>query len=166
MKHIWQAMEIFLASHPHISLRSPANHQDIQLLEKNLGYSLPADFKEYLKIHNGENSQSALFTDFRLLGCEEILKQWRIWKELLAFGDFDENITQSDEGIKNDWWNNAWIPITCDEEGNHVCIDLSPSTTGTLGQIIQVWHDSPKRELLAENFTSWLSQEIKKLISS
>ena len=96
-----------------------------------------------------------------LLSTERIFNEWTVWKELLDGGDFDGINSIPDHGVKDDWWNKRWIPITYDGSGNHYCIDLDPTEKGKRGQIIRMWHDSPEREIVAGSFYEFFSNYVK-----
>src|SRR5262245_58040185 len=59
--------------------------------------------------------------------------------------------------IKNDWWNPRWIPIIDDEGGDYVCIDMDPTTGGTLGQVIEWIHEGAVTRVLADSLGGYLS---------
>lgn len=63
-----------------------------------------------------------------------------------------------DPGIKNDWWNPKWIPITADGCGDNFCIDMDPAEAGRAGQIISMWHDAGWREIKSNSFENWIIQ--------
>jgi cell wall assembly regulator SMI1 len=79
-----------------------------------------------------------------------------VWNDLLQGGDFRDAKGNPEAGIKDDWWNARWIPLTYDGSGNHDCLDLDPAPGGNVGQIIGMWHDDAHRALLAPSFTEWL----------
>ena len=164
MTEIWKRMKDWLnANAPHIidDLNAPADNEALMTLEKQLNVALPESYKAFLKIHNGQDRDSeGLIETEELLSSDRILEEWRVWKDLLDSGDFDDSESAPDEGVKNDWWNVRWIPITYDGSGNHYCIDLDPAPGGTEGQIIRMWHDSGERELLAESFEEWLKNYV------
>jgi cell wall assembly regulator SMI1 len=74
---------------------------------------------------------------------------------LLREGRFEGFSGDSSQGVKPDWWNPKWIPVT-DTRGNNYCIDLDPALGGKAGQIIGVWYDSRERGVIADSFTEWL----------
>jgi cell wall assembly regulator SMI1 len=78
----------------------------------------------------------------------------------LGDGIFDDNISDPEDGVKNDWWNPLWVPFTFDGSGNHTCIDLDPAPNGSVGQVIRMWHDAPCGELYASSFTEYISNYI------
>jgi cell wall assembly regulator SMI1 len=86
------------------------------------------------------------------------MDEWRVWKELLDGGDFDDSSSKPDGPIQTDWWNPKWIPLSYNGSGDHHCLDLDPAPGGQVGQIITVWHDWEHREVIASNFQAWLEQ--------
>ncbi|MEC3906133.1 SMI1/KNR4 family protein [Tamlana sp. 2201CG12-4] len=145
-------------------LNPPASKQNIEKLEHTIGAELPEEYINFLMIHNGQNSDSeGLINVEELLSIERIIQEWKVWKELLDSGDFSGYESDPNKGIKNDWWNDKWIPITHDGGGNHYCIDLDPALGGSSGQIIRMWHDSEERELIAHSFKEWITKYINDL---
>ena len=150
------------ANAPHLTsaINAPATQQEIDDLEKILGANLPEDFVAFLKIHNGQDQDSdGLINTEELLSTDRITDEWKVWKTLLEKGDLNLK-SEPDKGIKSDWWNAKWIPITYDGSGNHYCIDLDPANGGQYGQIIRMWHDSSERELIAPSFKAWLNSYV------
>lgn len=86
-----------------------------------------------------------------------LVQYWQSWKEVLENGDFDRIRSEPDDGIRNDWWNPGWIPITQNAAGDHLCLDLAPTPEGDVGQIIPLWHDTPERTLEAVSFEEWVT---------
>ena len=103
-----------------------------------------------------------------MLSFNRIIDEWRVWKDLLdskAFEDTSGPYTSLPEnGIKNNWWNPLWIPITYDGSGNHYCLDLDPEKDGSYGQIIRMWHDDPQRSIEASSFKEWIIDYKNKLV--
>lgn len=166
MKEIWKSFELKLADiAPDIlnNLNTGVTEADVQDLENTISAKLPVDFIEFYKVHNGQTTESA-----GLIECEELLSfdrikdEWQIWKDLLDQKEFEDTngpyTSTPETGIKNDWWNALWIPITYDGCGNHYCLDLDPTIEGNYGQIIRMWHDSDERTLEATSFKNWLTE--------
>lgn len=140
-----------------------ATKAEIDTLAASLGVELPEDFIAYLSCHNGQLPDSeGIFEYEELLGTSRILSEWKIWKQLVDNGDFDGMHSQPDDGIKNDWFNVKWIPLTYDGGGNHYCLDLDPAEGGKVGQIIRMWHDSADRELIASSLEEWLTDALER----
>ncbi|MEO1655927.1 MAG: SMI1/KNR4 family protein, partial [Bacteroidota bacterium] len=140
---------------------SGAQEEDVKKLEDLIGLSLPAEVIAFYKMHNGQEPDFYYLMDGEeLLSLERMGDEWSIWKDLLDSGDFEQDgqaiESEPEEGIRNNWWNPAWIPLTYDGAGNHYCLDLDPTPQGKSGQIIRMWHDSSERELIADSFQEWM----------
>lgn len=145
-------------------LNFPASDAAVHELENHLGVKLPADFIACWQIHNGQRSHAlGLFNGKQFLSLTTIEQEWLIWKNLLesSCADEEDRRATSSTGIRPDWWNTRWIPFAADSLGNHLCIDLDPAPNGTLAQIIEVWRDGSKRQLLASDFNDWFNQFVR-----
>ena len=163
MQEIWIKFEGWLSSNwPEglSCLNPPASDDQIAQLESKLGFKLPADYIDCLKVHNGQTGFAGVLDGMEFLSCDEVLSQWRVWKELLDCGDFNDNVSEPDEGVKNDWWNTKWIPFTHNGGGDHLCLDLDPAPTGTVGQVISMWHDMDAREWKAISFAEYFEEYV------
>lgn len=165
METIWIQFENWLKSNwPEglADLNPPATDDEINELQIALGVQLPLDFIACLKVHNGQgNMAGGIFDNSEFLSTNEILSQWQVWKDLLDSGDFQGIQSEPSIGIRNDWWNPKWIPITHNGGGDHYCIDLAPSPDGSSGQIITMWHDMGNREVQSPNFAQWFERYVK-----
>jgi len=164
MKKIWDKIEKKLAEiAPEIlkDLNNGVTESDIEKLEKTIGTKLPNDFKDFYKLHNGQNNSAGLIESEELLSFDRIIDEWSVWKGLLDKKSFEKSgvpfESDADEGIKNIWWNKFWIPFTYDGSGNHYCIDLDPDKGGKVGQVIRMWHDDSERTLIADSFKEFIS---------
>jgi cell wall assembly regulator SMI1 len=176
LKKYWEKIETWiLANCPPIldTLNAGASEQDINNLENVISLKLPLDFIEFYKIHNGQSfTHLNLFDGDRLLSVDEIISEWKLWNEVLP--DIDKNCKEMygeaarstpDKGIKPYWWSSSWIPITSNGCGDNYCIDLDPTSEGTCGQIIRMWHDMPNRDLLATSLKNWIDNYVTDLQS-
>lgn len=174
MKDSWTKIKDWLTNnHPEVisTLNTGASPDDIEKLELIIGTSMPDDFKEFYSIHNGQSyTHLRLFDGDILLSTSDIIAEWKQWKDVLPtinegcieqFGSPAES--SPDRGIKNDWWNLLWIPITANGSGDNYCIDMDPTDEGQKGQIIRMWHDDPQRELVSPSFRQWISNYIRDL---
>lgn len=147
-------------------LNPPATDGDIDKLENLLGFSIPKELSECLRVHNGQGNKAGdLFEGGEFLSSDRIAYEWQIWKRLLDGGDFEDYKSEPDKGIKNDWWNQKWVPFTYNGAGDHYCVDADPDSFGVVGQVITMWHDSSERELLANNFTEWFSSYVSDILA-
>ena len=161
METIWNRIEIWLvANAPEIlnNLQPGATDEAIKQAEIFLGIELPEDVKASYRLHNGQDGYNGLMDGWELLSLERMMDEWKIWKELLDSGDFDDSKSDPDSPIQADWWNAKWIPLTSNGCGDHHCLDLDPAPGGNVGQIITMWHDWERREIVASRFQNWLEQ--------
>lgn len=138
-----------------LSFNDGASDGDFKKLETTLGLKLPDDFKEVYRIHNGSDIEGN-FVDIFWLSIDGIINDYQVWKEV-----FDEGHFLDDEGrdigcepkhhaIKADFhFNPKWLPISANGCGDGKMMDLDPTPDGSIGQIIQMWHDEPSRTLEA-----------------
>jgi cell wall assembly regulator SMI1 len=162
LKELWERLENWLIRHYPIlldSLNNGATDEMINEAEVRMGIKLPTDFKDSLKIHNGQKGVSfeypGLIGGYQLLSLDSIIDEWEVWTNLLNEGVFDETdeLEFNNNKVKTDqWWRAKWVPITSDGGGNHHCIDLDPSLEGISGQVIEMWHDDEIRALIGDSF--------------
>ncbi|WP_026999501.1 SMI1/KNR4 family protein [Eisenibacter elegans] len=173
MKSIWESIKSNLAKiAPELlkALHQGVTDTEVASLQALIKAELPRDFIDFYKIHNGQSDEAAGLIDCEeLLSFERIADEWLVWKSLLDSKTFEDSqgphISNPDRGIKNDWWNPLWIPITYDGSGNHYCLDLDPTEEGVYGQIIRMWHDDTERSLIAYSFKEWVTAYSQKLSS-
>jgi len=168
MRDLWTAYETWLAEHwPEglHALQGPATDAQIRALEERLNVALPDDYVACLKIHNGQVDCGPMLYGWEFLPAEEVAEQWAIWAELLDSETFDGISSEPQAGIKSDWWNRRWIPVTHDGGGNHLCLDLDPGVGGRSGQVITMWHDSAERERMADRFLGLFARYVQAVLA-
>lgn len=153
------------------TLNAGAAETDFAELENVLGYELPADFKALYRAADGEAGEQFLLLENRWLPIAEAIAEYDNWKNLYEEGVFgdggkDFGCEPEDTGIKPGyWWNPKWIPLTADGAGNCFMIDLDPAPNGTVGQVIQMWHDDAAREKIANSLRELFEQYARDLES-
>jgi cell wall assembly regulator SMI1 len=162
LKELWGRLENWLTKHYPIlldSLNNGATDEMINEAEVRMGIKLPTDFKESLKIHNGQKGgifeYPGLIGGYQLLSLDSIIDEWEVWTNLQNEGVFDDadELEFNNNKVKTDqWWRAKWVPITSDGGGNHHCIDLEPTLEGNSGQVIEMWHDDEIRLLIGDSF--------------
>ena len=156
IESLWRDLEAWLAEHSPetlAGLQSGATEAQIEEAEAQLGVRLPDEVRACYRVHNGQDADAPwLFDGTEFLPLEEIVSQWTVWKELLDCGEFEEFEASAEDGVRDQWWNAAWIPFTYNGAGDHLCIDLDPAPGGTPGQILEMWHDDDSRPRVANSF--------------
>lgn len=161
MKQQWNRIEEWLAVHAPealAALNPPATLEQIRETECLLGWELPPDVVESFLVHNGENRIGPGLVDgWQLLPLDEVLSNWRVWRDLVEAGTFDSCASESDDVTSTKWYDLGWIPLAHDGSGNFKCLDLNPGIRGTHGQIIDVDHEVPDRGADASSFRAWFT---------
>lgn len=161
----WQRIEAWLdinAKSVARSLRQGAKPQKIKELEDRLGVILPNDFKESCLLHDGQKDEADLIPDgygtFYLLPLSQIPQEWKMMNDLARRGEFRDFRSSPDQGVADGWWNSGWIPFASNGGGDYYCIDLAPTISKLVGQVIKILHDQGHRKVLAPSYHLWLQQ--------
>jgi cell wall assembly regulator SMI1 len=135
-----------------INFNSAATKEQIQALEKHIGYDLPSNIKDTLLTYNGQVNQSG----WHFLSTEEIVKEWDHQKQIWSHSD-PMNYGSPAEIIQhNEPWDSKRIPIMSNGDSGIVAIDLNPAIYGTYGQIITVYDDDSISSVLSQSYADFL----------
>ena len=148
---LWKRIEKALKASPAVkkSLRKGATAEQVSACEAALGVEFPQDLRAMYSLHDGQKQGAdTLFPEefadldagFALLTLEEVVREWKVWKGLVDGGEFKNQKSQPDAGVRTDWWNPKWVPIASDGGGDSICVDLAPAKGGTAGQVIVHQH--------------------------
>ena len=164
MHEIWTRLEDWLAAHAPLllpDLNPGATEAELSRLAATIGAELPADFLAFYRVHDGQRGDAGgLYEAEELLSVGRMLDEWTVWNDLLRQRTFDGAYSAAPAGVKDNWWNPRWLPLTYDGSGNHCCLDLDPAPGGTYGQVIRMWHDDDERPLLAPSFRAWIMRYV------
>jgi cell wall assembly regulator SMI1 len=177
----WQRIEAWFCRHAPANndfpLAAGSSSEVLGKLEDQIGQRLPADFRAAYKRHNGSNRVKVfgifalgywmpLFRPTQLKGLfNGVADEWQAMTDMLRDGAFDElGSTDRPKGpIKAEHWNPGWVPFTCDDSGDFLCIDLDPPQSGTRGQVIFWWHEYGPYTVVAKSFGELLHRLAVKL---
>jgi cell wall assembly regulator SMI1 len=138
MKPTWQALKAEfhrIVPEKTTSFNSPATEQELQNLETNLGCILPDDFKNYLRVFNGQIDHNPLVAYHSFLSTSNLLAHWQMLMDI--FGNEPAIAHVKENKVKPVLWLAKWIPFAKNEDGSsQLCIDLNPGKNGVYGQII------------------------------
>lgn len=164
MKKDWKRLEAWLQANEEkilVDLNPPATTIELQGMERKLGYDLPLDYLECLKVHAGQKGKATwLFNENEFLSIPNVLMSWTAWNDLAEAGYLDGLKAKPDEGIQSVWWSKSWIPFASNGGGDFLCLDMAPSSTGGRGQVIEIFHDVAIRSLVAPSFKNWFTNFI------
>ena len=163
----WKRLEAYLQQQlpeTYYDLRPGATPEQVDAAEHALGLRLPQAYRESLLRHDGQEGRApGLIGNWRLLPIQETVREWKLWRELLQMDSFRTWEIQTPAAIRREAWNLAWIPITVDSEGNHHCLDMDPAPNGQPGQVIVVYAQENRRELVADDFQGWILRSLRHL---
>ena len=171
VKESWKGIKAALKEQDrleNVSLNKPATAAALSKAATKWGVTLPEEFVESYRLHNGQASEvedlipsptgGEFDGTFQLLPLDEIDSEWAMWKELVDGGEFTGTTSDPDKGIRDDWWNTGWIPFAANGGGDSICLDLNPAKEGRMGQVITMNHETSERRLLANSFAEWLAE--------
>lgn len=162
----WFALERYLQLHAPEALRTlqpPASPSALDAAQRVLDVVLPPDCRAWYALHDGAEWNGPLTEE--ILSLDGMLSTWRLLCGLERDGTFAGCRVEADQQVKPTWWNARWLPITSDGAGNHLCVDMDPTTKGSAGQIIRYWHDGGERSVVARNFMDLFAQTLNQLES-
>lgn len=128
--------------------------QDLEEIEMALGFALPNPVRESYLIADGQEAESSagcsegLFFGLTFLPLEDVLDEWRFWREVDsdpatgANAQLSQVMTSIPPGfVRKAYSQRGWIPLVTDKTGNYLGIDLSPDEKGSVGQVIVFGRD-------------------------
>lgn len=157
--------------------------QDLAQVEMSLGFSLPAAIREsYLCVDGQEAESSAgcsegLFFGLTLLPLEDVLEEWRFWREVDddpqtgANSQLRELMQSIPAGwVKKEYSSRGWIPLVTDKAGNYLGVDMTPGEGGAVGQIIVFGRDFDTKVVMWRGdgeggWAKWLASFVEELES-
>jgi cell wall assembly regulator SMI1/predicted DNA-binding WGR domain protein len=133
-----------------------ATPESIDRAEATLGVELADAVRASYAIHDGSGGVS-LFPSGEYLSLDGMLGQYKIWKELVEEGTFDDEESEPEGPIQKVHYHLKWIPLTHDGGGDHTLIDLAPSEGGKVGQLIDFSHETGPENVASPGLAEYLS---------
>ncbi|KAF8232286.1 hypothetical protein L208DRAFT_937837 [Tricholoma matsutake] len=156
---------------------------DLAHIEMQFGFALPSVVRESYLCCDGQEAESAagcsegLFFGLKLLPLEDVLEEWRFWREVdddPATGANDrlrEVMESIPPGwVRKEYSQRGWIPLIADKAGNYVGVDLNPAESGSVGQVIVFGRDFDTKVVLwrgegSIGWAKWLAGFVDELES-
>lgn len=154
-------------------LNPPATMEEIQLLEKTIGRSLPQDFISLYQWHNGQmgDAPTGLWYGLEFMSIKGIISHIELEKQIIkqigedVINSMSEWMKSTPDGfVKKASNNQFWIPFAYDYGGNFLGIDLDPDKMGIVGQVINFGRDENRKIVTNESisdFLFWLIEELR-----
>lgn len=128
--------------------------QDLAQIEMAFGFALPQAVRDSYLCADGQEAESAagcsegLFFGLTLLPLEDVLEEWRFWREVDDDPNTGANARLRDRmdsipsgWVKREYSTRGWIPLVADKAGNYLGIDMNPGEGGAVGQVIVFGRD-------------------------
>jgi cell wall assembly regulator SMI1 len=175
IERLWSRLEVWAgANAPELlsDLNPGATTDQVQLLESELGVTLPDAFKASLALHNGENDGwpcKAFVDRGAYLSTSRIVEEWR---QRQQFGeDIEEDpaeLIQQDvitvEGpVQPRMFLTRWVPFLECNGDVFWAMDFSPVEGGTQGQIIEVDWECCSWKVVADSFAGFFENYVLEL---
>jgi cell wall assembly regulator SMI1 len=114
-------------------LNKGAKPSELTAFEKAVGRSLPEDFKQFYRVHDGQKGACHVgpFYGMNFVPLKEILRIWKSRQATFKAIDLEVyvDVTCFPAGkIRAGGNDPGWIPFADDSGGNYLGIDLSPGT--------------------------------------
>lgn len=139
----------------------PASDAEIVAFETATGLTLPPELAAMLQAHNGAAGAFGMMT---MMGLDEILVQWRQWKQIFDEWPLDELLASSSSPTSETlgiYTTPQWIPLVDERTGNFAALDLVPGPRGSVGQIIYFGADESHRiRVLATDLGDFLERQL------
>lgn len=147
------------------------------------GFALPKVVRESYLAVNGQEAESSagcsegLFFGLALLPLEDVLEEWRFWREVDEDPLTGANIQLREQmmsiptgWVRKEYSQRGWIPLVTDKAGNYIGIDLNPGEGGAVGQVIVFGRDFDTKVVLwkgdgASGWAKWLASFVEELES-
>jgi cell wall assembly regulator SMI1 len=125
------------------------------------GFALPKPVRDSYLMANGQEPESSagcsegLFFGLTLLPLEDVLEEWRFWREVDADPATGANVRLRDlmqsippGWIRREYSLRGWIPLVTDKGGNYLGVDMNPAEGGAPGQVIVFGRDFDTKVVL------------------
>jgi cell wall assembly regulator SMI1 len=157
--------------------------QDLAQIEMQFGFALPNAVKESYLVVDGQEAESAagcpegLFFGLTLLPLEDVLEEWRFWREVDEDASTGANprlqgvMRSFPPGwIRKEYSQRGWIPLIADKAGNYLGVDLNPGEGGSVGQVICFGRDFDTKVVMwrgdgRDGWAKWLASFAEELES-
>ena len=135
---------------------APATTVDIDDLEAAITITIPDDMRATYELYNGTGRQWVFDCGY-LMSLSEVRDTWKMFKEPVDQGLFDNADADPLGPIKKRWWSPKWIPIVHNGGGDYHCLDVDPACGGTVGQLIGFEHETGPSHVLAKSLRAFLT---------
>ena len=138
--------------------------------EISMGVELPEDFRRLLLRHDGSGNHC--ISPYKIGGgaqyfmaLQNIIRTWEGMVVIAVEFESDGEFGEQTGPIKKNYWNKRWIPFTENGCGDNIIIDLDPPDEGTLGQVVDWWHEGGVSTYQSASIRKWLNEVVDEIKS-
>lgn len=132
-----------------------AEEKDFRRIEEKWDITLPEDFKDLYRHHDGEAKYLGSILNYELMPLKRVYQEYKdLIEEWIAIRRNTKDILY----IKEVGSANAWVPFATDNSGSFILIDLEPDELGYIGQVIAYDQDTEETILLARSISHLLKK--------
>lgn len=140
----------------------------IRKAEATVKFEFPDDLRKLLLRHDG--SGEYFISPYKIGGggqsfmpLDHMLGTWNgmvdIGEDFEQHGEFGEQTGP----IKNNYWNRRWIPFTENGCGDNIYLDFDPGEGGTVGQVVDWWHEGGVSTFQSASLVEWLNEVVEEI---
>jgi len=152
-----------------VEVFTPVTRDTIASTAAQMGIVFPDQLIEFYQRLDGAEVGTVLpspdgdDTAFTPMPLQDIHAEWMSQRGLVEIGQFDDCTPRSAAEIQSVWWSTGWIPFATNGGGDYLCVDIAPTATGRVGQIITHSHETGVHRLLAPSLADYLEDLALKL---
>lgn len=142
------------------SLQKGADKSLMSKLERTIERELPSDFVQLYEWHNGlDDSENLgnLFYGMDIFSVDKIIDEYNFDNEQFSIQNESSLLKLDPEINKSNLYNPNWLRFASDAAHTWLCLDFSPTSKGTVGQVIFI-DDEQRVGLFVANSISELIQ--------
>lgn len=158
----WEILESCLTL-PESDLPKGVSLDAIHEFETATEISLPQSLRDFYLRHDGTGD--CFFGPYEIGGGDQgflsLQQSLGNWQSMCEIGSESEDLGMygEQEGpVRKKHWHNKWIPLTDNGCGDYIYIDFDPDTNGTVGQIVDWWHEPAKSTFLYQSFSEFIDR--------
>ena len=125
-----------------------------EIISYRSAYPHPFDVLAINRISNGQGEESIplLREEFWLVPLKKTVECMQI------FGEKIYPFECGEPRVRNVSWSRNWFTFAVDGFGEMLVVDMDPGPDGVVGQVLKVWHDDNRVEVMAHSLCELLKR--------